>query len=80
MRDKLKKGLDFVYYVKRVRRGGGIPPELIPEYASASNAIIFYKQSTVKKYEHTTRRKLNSDMRLAWREKIYASISYCILL
>ena len=43
--------LDVVFYVKRVRSGGGGPhPELIPEYASASNALIFYKQSTVKKF------------------------------
>ena len=44
--------LDVVNFVKRVRRGGGTPPELIPEYASANNAIIFYKESTVEKYVH----------------------------
>ena len=59
--------LDVVHYVKRERRGGGFPPpsELIPEYASASNAIIFYKQSAVKNV-HTHRGNL-SDIRLAWR-------------
>ena len=54
---------------------GNTPPELIPEYASASNAIIFYKQSTVKKICTYNTEETWSDIRLAWQVKIYANIS-----